>query len=188
MPREKRNLPSWQSVHHIKFVQPAYVDVFGWPMPSEGHQSFFRCNTCRNPKGSTSVMAKIDLNQIHSPFPVANQPTQGQGQREFTVDRATVSRRNSGSNHKPPINEHRQQMRPKAPYQPVSALLNRLQPVLRRSVDHYDVRASRGELRIASRQTFGVSSVTTVSPPFFRASSTLNSARLIKSVTISSLS
>ncbi len=35
---------------------------------------------------------------------------------------------------------------------------------------------------------FGVSSVTTVSPPRFRASSMENSARLIKSVTMSSLS
>src|SRR6267378_839576 len=36
--------------------------------------------------------------------------------------------------------------------------------------------------------SFGVSNATTVSPPFFRASSMENSARLIKSVTISSLS
>jgi hypothetical protein len=36
--------------------------------------------------------------------------------------------------------------------------------------------------------TFGVSRATTVSPPRFRASSIENSARLIKSVTMSSLS
>src|SRR5437016_1720190 len=46
----------------------------------------------------------------------------------------------------------------------------------------------RGGSTPVTSHNFGVSSATTISPPRFRASSIENSARLIKSVTMSSLS